>query len=147
MQKAAQALVSSVGHRETYSQGNVQFIPLTSLTIGMTMKYIYIQMCVNLKSGEILKRECEISNRDIVRNGYKPSIQGLLALLNHWNTCSVSSVHPELRWFYCTFDTGPRPIKNPCSVCGEVEASTICYYAGSAAYCGKPLCQECRCTH
>ncbi len=68
------------------------------------MKYIYVQMCVNLKSGEILKRESEISTDEIVSNGCTPDLNGLLKLINRWNQWAVSSVHPELRWFFCTYE-------------------------------------------
>lgn len=67
-------------------------------------EFQYVQMCTNLKTGEFFQRTCTIKTESIVSNGFTPDIVGLLKLLNKWNRWASWSAHPELRWFYCTFE-------------------------------------------
>ena len=64
--------------------------------------FAYVQMCTNLRTGEVTLRGSTISSEAIVSYGYAPDVNGLLQLLNDWNKWPHLPSHPNLRWFYYT---------------------------------------------
>lgn len=98
------------------------------------MKSAFEQLCGDLKQAHIEVMKHGITDPELLEIG-----AGVL------ETCFELGAKWALSG--CPKEIVFKQIEKVCSVCGTRPATTICYYAGSAAYCGKPLCQQCRCEH